>query len=44
MAEGLPEYVDRNGFVLLNFHGGILACGFSHNEIVGFDENVAVVL
>ena len=32
VAEGSPYHVDRNGFVLVTFHGGILSCGFSQKR------------
>ena len=32
VAEGSPLHVDRNGFVLVTFHGGILPCGFSQKR------------
>ena len=32
VAEGSPEHVNRNGFVLVTFHGGILPCGFSQKR------------
>ena len=38
------KHVDRNGFVLVTFHGGSFLVGFLKNEILGFDENLAVVL
>ena len=45
VAEGSPLHVDRNGFVLVTFHGGgIIFCDFLKNEILGFDENLAEVL
>ena len=40
VAEGSPYHVDRNGFVLVTFHGGSFLVGFLKNEIIGFDENL----
>ena len=44
VAEALPYHADRNGFVMVTFHGRSLIFDFGENEIVGFDENLAVVL
>ena len=44
MVEGYPYHVDRNGLVLVTFHGGSFLVDFLENEIVGFDENLTVAL
>ena len=45
VAEGSPYHMDRNGFVLVNFHGGgSFLVDFLENEILGFDENLTVAL
>ena len=32
VAEGSPQHVYRNGFILVTFHGGILSFGFSQKR------------
>ena len=35
--------MDRNGFVLVTFHGGSFLVDFLKNVILGFDENLATM-
>ena len=46
MAEESPQQIDSNGFVLTTLHGGggFFRVEFLENQIVRFDENLAVHL
>ena len=46
VAEESPKQIDRNGFVLTTLHGGggFFRVEFLENQIVRFDENLAVNL
>ena len=43
-AEGSPWDLRRNGFILTALHGASVLVHFLENDVVGFDENLAVVL